>query len=423
MLALTISAPASNQGKTLLTTALLWHFRDSVRPFKIGPDFIDPQFHERVCGVPSVNLDSWIMTPEQVRWMFARYADRDVAIIEGVMGYYDGEDRGCSAYSVSRLLGVPTVLVLDGSGSYITLSAVLKGLREYREDSTIRVVVLNRLSSASHYALIRRQIEADHPDIRVLGWIRKDLPSLSSTHLGLDLEDLGQIEAVAKEVLEHIDIEGLTSLAVSKPVFEGAYPFPVIPKISKTLGIVYDRNFSFLYHDNARFLEEVFDRVIYIDATANEPISPECDAVYLPGGYVETEEAYGRIADSMKFKESLLAHATSRPVYAECAGLLYLSQRVGDRVMSGVLPIEFTLQGRFCRLGYYTNEAGVRGHAFHYTCPTPQALEQGHDVLRKRPGGDGEPGTWEQGRVQGTYLHTMFRAYPEVIEGLIVKSE
>ena len=420
MLALTISAPASNQGKTLLTTALLWHFRDSVRPFKIGPDFIDPQFHERVCGVPSVNLDSWIMTPDQVRWMFDRYADRDVAIIEGVMGYYDGEDRGCSAYSVSRLLGVPTVMVLDGSGSYITLSAVLKGLREYREDSTIRAVVLNRLSSASHYALIRRQIEADHPDIRVLGWIRKDLPFLGSIHLGLDLEDLDQIEAVAEEVLEHIDLEGLKSLKTPRPTLEEPYPFPQAPRIARTLGVVHDRNFSFLYHDNARFLEEVFDRVVYIDATADEPIPSECDAVYLPGGYIETEEAYGRIVDSVKFRESLIVHAASRPVYAECAGLLYLSERVDDRVMSGVLPIAFTFQERFCRLGYYTNEAGVRGHAFHYTCPTSQTLEQGNNVLRKRPGGEGEFGTWEQGRVRGTYLHTMFRAYPQIVDWLMV---
>ncbi len=421
MLALTLSAPASNQGKTLLATALLWHFRDSVRPFKIGPDFIDPQFHERVCGVPSVNLDSWILTPEQVRWMYAQYADRDVAILEGVMGYYDGEDRGCSAYSVSRLLEVPTVMVLDGSGSYITLSAVLKGLREYREGSTIRAVVLNRLASASHYALIRRQIERDHPDIRVAGWIRKDLPTLKSTHLGLDLKDLGQIETIAQEVLEHIDLEMLKSLETPRPTFEGDYPFPPVPRIAQTLGVVHDRNFSFLYHDNLRFLDEVFDRVVTIDATADEPIPPECDALYLPGGYVETEEAYGRIVGSERFRKSLIAHAASHPVYAECAGLLYLGERVDDRVMSGVLPIAFTLQERFCRLGYYTDEAGVRGHAFHYTCPTPQTLARGYNVLRKRPGGAGEPGSWKQGRVVGTYLHTMFRGYPEIV--FLMKNE
>ena len=386
-----------------------------MRPFKIGPDFIDPLFHEHVCGTPSVNLDSWIMPPEQVRWMFDRYADREVAIIEGVMGYYDGEDRGCSAHSISRLLGVPTVMVLDGSGSYITLSAILKGLLEYREGSTIRAVVLNRLSSASHYELIRRQIERDHPDIRVVGWIRKDLPSLRSTHLGLDLKDLGKIEAVAKEVLEHMDMEGLSSLQTPKPTLDGAYPFPEIERIPKTIGIIHDANFSFLYHDNARFLEEVFDRVIPIDATADTPIPPECDAVYLPGGYVETEEAYGRIVSAQAFRESLVAHAESKPIYAECAGLLYLSKRVDDRPMSGVLPLEFTLQKRPCRLGYYTNEAGIRGHAFHYTCPTPETLEQGSDALRKRPDGVGEVGTWRQGKVVATYLHTMLRAYPSIL--------
>ena len=133
MLNLCISAVASNQGKTILTTALLYHFRDSVRPFKIGPDFIDPQFHKRVCGTDSVNLDSFIMSEAQVAWLYSHYSDKKVSILEGVMGFYDGENKGCSAYSISKLLNIPTLLVLDASGSYITISAVLKGLISYKE--------------------------------------------------------------------------------------------------------------------------------------------------------------------------------------------------------------------------------------------------------------------------------------------------
>jgi len=259
MLNLCISAIASNQGKTILTTALLYHFRDSVRPFKIGPDFIDPQFHKQVCGTPSVNLDSFIMNEEQVSWLYDHYSDRTVSILEGVMGFYDGDNKGCSAYSVSKLLNIPTILVLDGSGSYITISAVLKGLLEYKKDNTIKAVVLNNLSSKMHYALIKKQIEEDHHDVEVLGWIQKKLPALSDTHLGLDLKDLSKIEQISKEVLEHIDLEKLGRVRfpthrqnkshISSRVETRLcpYPFPTIQKIDEKLAIVNDQNFSFLF--------------------------------------------------------------------------------------------------------------------------------------------------------------------------------
>jgi len=412
MSAFCISAVASNQGKTILTTALLWYFRESVRPFKIGPDFIDPQFHTQVCGTPSVNLDSFMMNQEQVAWLFQHYADRKVAILEGVMGFYDGQNKGCSAYSVSRLLGVPTILVLDGSGSYITVSAVLKGLLDYRSDNTIQAVVLNNLSSKMHYELIKKQIEQDHPDISVLGWIAKDLSSLRDTHLGLDLGDLDKIEQISRDVLEHIELEKLKSLTPQYPslsIDPNHYPFPTIPKIDKTLAIVNDSNFSFLYHDNLMLLKEMFKEVVLVDAIRDESIPTECDALYLPGGYVETEDAYVRIKDSDRFKKSLVTHARTKPVYAECAGLLYLSKAVDDKPMAEVLDISFTLGQRFDRLGYYYNESGIRGHAFHYTKPTDETLAKGFDILSKEPDGKGEAGSWREGNVFGTYLHVMFR--------------
>jgi cobyrinic acid a,c-diamide synthase len=418
-----ISAIASNQGKTILTTALLHHFRDSVRPYKVGPDFIDPQFHAYVCDTPSVNLDTYMMSEEQVRWIFERYGDRDVGIIEGVMGYYDGEDRGCSTYSVSKLLGVPTVLVLDGSGSYITLSAVLGGMLTYRNDHTIAAVVLNNLSSPSHYDLIRKQIEHDHPNLTVLGWIPKNLPALQNTHLGLDLEDKTTLDTLTEQVLSHIDTDKLTTLPNIQPLTSThnrlpttqSYPFPPAHRIDRTLAIVHDINFSFLYHDNAVFLEEVFDQIVWVDATADEPIPEACDGVYLPGGYVETEEAYARIRDAHRFRESLVTHAQTKPIYAECAGLLYLGQRVDGKPMSRILDAEFVLEDRYVRLGYYTNQAGVRGHAFHYTRPTQATLQRGYDPLSKRPGAHAQAGSWRHNNVLGTYLHTFLRANPQLL--------
>ena len=409
MISLCISAVSSNQGKTLLTAALLHHFRDSVRPFKAGPDFIDPQFHAKVCGTPSINLDGFMMNPEQLRWLYRRYSDKEVSIIEGVMGYYDGMDKDSSAYDIAKELGVPTILLLDGSGSYITLSAVLKGLKSYRTDNTIRGVVLNRISSQSHYELIKAQIESDFDDIAVAGWIPSNLPSLRDTHLGLDLEELEKLEPIAREVLEHIDIDTLRRLGESIRRDPLGYPFEPVERTGKKIAIVHDENFSFLYEDNLAFLREVCAQVAIVRPSHDEIIPPDCDSVYLCGGYVETERAYARIKNAEKFKNSLIDHARTKKVYAECAGLLYLGRAVDEKEMSGVLDVSFTLQKRFERLGYYVNETGVRGHAFHYTKPLDDA--GAFDILSKNPGGDGKPGSWqnEGGNVLGTYLHTMFR--------------
>ncbi|MGE3593399.1 MAG: AAA family ATPase, partial [Arcobacter sp.] len=201
-----MSATASNQGNTTLTTALLYHFRKSVRPFKIGPDFIDPLFHQKICQTPSINLDTCIMNEAQVKWLFDKYSDNNISILEGVMGFYDGMDKNASAYDVTKLLNVPTIIVLDASGSYITLSAIIKGLKTYQEGNTIKGVIFNHVGSNSHFELIKNQVEKDFDDIEVLGWIENRLDTLYSTHLGLDLKDneFEKLEHISKEVLKHI---------------------------------------------------------------------------------------------------------------------------------------------------------------------------------------------------------------------------
>ena len=415
MKALCISAVASNQGKTVLTMALLWHFKNSVRPFKMGPDFIDPQFHTKICSTPSVNLDTFMMSEPQVKWMFHHYSNKRISICEGVMGFYDGMDKGSSAYDISKLLKIPTILLLDGSASYITVSAVLKGLVTYREGNTIQAVVLNRLSSEGHFQLIKKQIEKDFSDIVVLGWIQKDLESLKETHLGLDLKKSANIESIAQEVLTHIDMELLESVAdgfIKEGVTE--YPFEKLNPVDKKIAIVNDENFSFLYHDNAQFLKEIFREVVFVDSTKDERIPHDADIVYIVGGYVETSENYEKVKNSSKFKDSLISHAQTKCIYAECAGLLYLGKSVDDKKMSGILELEFTLHNRFQRMGYYYNSDGVRGHSFHYT--NIQKGYRGVDMLSKQINGSGDIGSWEKGKVFGTYLHTMLRNNTKLIE-------
>jgi cobyrinic acid a,c-diamide synthase len=415
-LSICISAVASNQGKTILTTALLYYFKKSVRPYKIGPDFIDPQFHKKVSKTNSINLDSFIMNEDQVRWIYQKYNNKKVSILEGVMGFYDGQNKGCSAYSITKLLNIPTILVLDASGSYITISAVLEGLKNYKKDNTIKAVVLNKISSPAHYTLIKDQIAQDHKDIIVLGWIGKNLPSLSNTHLGLDLNDKNKIKQISKDVLNNIDLELLknTFKIRDKTDQKCNYQFEKIDKINKTLCIVNDKNFSFLYYDNLKYLKEIFKKVIIIKSTKDQPIPKDVNSIYICGGYVEDDKSYKKIKNSKKFRNSLIAHGKKgTKIYAECAGLLYLGKNVDNKKMTGLLDIDFTLEKRFNRLGYYYNSSGVKGHCFHYTKPT--SLKLSHDTLSKLPNGKGIYGSWKNKNIFGTYLHTMFRNNPDIL--------
>jgi cobyrinic acid a,c-diamide synthase len=389
----------------------LYHFRNSVRPFKIGPDFIDPLFHEKICQTPSVNLDTCVMNQAQVNWLFNKYSDKNISILEGVMGFYDGMDKNSSAYDVTKLLGVPTVIVLDASGSYITLSAIIKGLKTYQEGNTIKGVVFNHVATNSHFELIKNQVEKDFDDIEVLGWIQNKIDALDSTHLGLDLKDnqIEKLELMSKEVLKNIDLEKLEKIAFcqEKEIIE--YPFEKIEKYDKNIAIVYDDNFSFLYHDNLNFLKEIFKKVTIVNGIKNEIIPDDTDIVFIVGGYIETNEAYSKIENSNDFKNSILNHAKNKKaIYAECAGLLFISNRVDDKKMLGLLDLDFTLGKRFSRMGYYENELGITGHAFHFT-KLIDDTKVGEYKLYKKTVEDGSYAAFKNENVFGTYLHIMLR--------------
>lgn len=389
----------------------MYYYKNSVRPFKIGPDFIDPLFHEKICQTPSVNLDTCIMNEAQVTWLFNKYSDKNISILEGVMGFYDGMDKNSSAYDVTKLLGIPTIIILDASGSYITLSAIIKGLKTYQDGNTIKGVVFNHVASQSHFELIKNQVEKDFDDIEVLGWIQNRLDTLDSTHLGLDLKDnkIEKLELMSKEVLKHIDLEKLESIANFETQEVETYPFEKVEIYDKHIALVNDDNFSFLYHDNLEFLKESFSKVTIVNAINNEIIPNDADIVFIVGGYIETKEAYEKIENSNDFKNSLLNHAEQKKlIYAECAGLLFLSNRVDDKKMMGLLDLDFTLGKRFYRMGYYENDLGITGHAFHYTRLIDEE-KVGEYKLYKKDSSDGTYAAFKNDNVFGTYLHTMLR--------------
>ncbi len=413
--ALVVSAIASNQGKTLLSMALLNHYKSRVRPFKIGPDFIDPQFHEKIAQTPSVNLDGFMMNKEQLQWLFSKYADKDVSICEGVMGFYDGMDKGASAYDIAKTLDIATLLILDASGSYITIAAILKGMLEFRKDNTIRAVVLNKVSSAMHFELVKKHIELECKGVAVIGWIEKNLQTISSRHLGLDLEELElkELNAITEDVLKNIDINLLESVMdIEIPSVE-KYPFKSIVKKDEKCVLVRDKNFSFMYHDNFEYLKEKYRELVIVDSTKDEEIPSDADKVIIVGGYVETDESYARVKNSHKFRNSLILHVKrNKELYAECAGLIYLGKKIDDKEMSGILDIEFKLGEKRERLGYYHGldyESGElkKGHAFHYSYIT--SAPKGSIGLYKVSKKTMKDGGYKYGKITATYLHTMWR--------------
>ncbi|AXX95044.1 cobyrinic acid a,c-diamide synthase [Arcobacter ellisii] len=351
------------------------------------------------------------MNEAQVKWLFDKYSDKNISILEGVMGFYDGMDKNASAYDVTKLLNVPTIIVLDASGSYITLSAIIKGLKTYQEGNTIKGVIFNHVGSNSHFELIKNQVEKDFDDIEVLGWIENRLDTLDSTHLGLDLKDneFEKLEHISKEVLKHIDLEKLEKIAEFTASKTEDYPFEKIEKYNKHITLVNDENFSFLYHDNLEFLKESFEKVTIVNAINNEIIPSDADIVFIVGGYIETSKAYEKIENSNDFKNSLLTHAKqNKAIYGECAGLLFLSNRVDDKKMMGLLDLDFTLGKKFYRMGYYENELGITGHAFHFTKLIDEQ-KVGEYKLYKKNSSDGTYAAFKNNNVFGTYLHTMFR--------------
>jgi len=423
--AVMVSALASGQGKTILTSALLSRFKNrDIQPFKIGPDYIDTQFHKRLCGVDSVNLDRFMMDDLQLKWIFDKYARGKISIAEGVMGYYDGIERENSTYDVAKALDIPVVLILDGGGSYSTLVAVMEGILSHKKENTIKAVVFNRLSSKSHFALLQELFLRGFPNIAVLGWIKKDLKPLASRHLGLDLGELdgSAMDEIATATLENINIEALESIMEFSPPTPPIYPFRAPLGLSeKRLCVAYDENFSFLYKDNVEFFKETFKTVDFISASQDEPIPEYCDSLFIPGGYVETSEAYAKIKDSVKFRRSL--QNFKGRVYAECAGLMYLGRLVknGDDIlpMSAIMDLEFEMKNSRVRLGYYEAYDKIsadvfKGHAFHYS----DAISDGDAAweLAKPNGKNLKAGGWQKDNFFGTYLHSMFRASPNLIE-------
>ena len=393
-----IAAPKSGSGKTSVTLALLSSLKKQNKKtvsFKCGPDYIDPLFHKRVLGIESFNLDTFFTDEDTTRSLFDNdSAGYDYAVIEGVMGLFDGlggiKEEG-SSYHLAQVLKAPIVLVVDAKGMGKSVTALIKGYQNYDKDNLIKGVILNRVSS-SFYKIIAPVIEEEN-GISVLGFIpeQKDV-NISSRHLGLVTpNDIENINDVIERLRSEFDAN--VSQDLFEKIFDDSekteYKTEEI-KESKTEGsdsksdcviaVAKDDAFCFLYEDNIKELKKHGASIKYFSPIKDDSIPNDADALLLPGGYPELhlEELSSNKSMMQSIKD---AYTNKMPMVAECGGFMYLHNSIRDKdgktfETAGIIDGECTYTGKSVRFGYievrekkssFLNENEyIKGHEFHY---------------------------------------------------------
>ncbi len=422
-----ISAPSSGTGKTTVTLGLLRAFAEdglTVQPFKSGPDYIDPAFHEAAAGRKSFNLDTWAMDDALLSAISGEAEGADLVIGEGSMGLYDGvAGQGATGFGSSaetaRRMNWPVVLVIDVGGQAQSAAATAMGFRDYGDGLPFAGVILNRVASPRHERLTRLGMEK--AGLPVLGVLprRGDL-ALPERHLGLiqavehpDLDTA--IAGYATFLRGHVDLTAIRAAAASrKQPSAGALPEPPAQRIA----LARDAAFSFTYpHLLEGWLRAGAD-VLPFSPLADEAPDPSADLVWLPGGYPELHA--GKLAAAETFRAGLRKHAETKPVHGECGGYMALGEALIDKEgkrhrMAGLLGLVTSYEKRKFHLGYrravlnapmpgFQTGKALRGHEFHYSA----ILAEPDAPLATVTDADGnavpETGS-RKGSVTGTFFH------------------
>lgn len=390
---LLVAAPASGGGKTTVTCALLQALVDrGADPvaFKCGPDYIDPMFHSRIIGAKSRNLDLFFLGEEGVRTLLEENSrGAGLALIEGVMGFYDGIalSSQASAYDLARATRTPVVLVLDGRGRALSVAAEAAGFRDFRPDSGIQGVILNRVSPML-YPMLKEAIEQE-TGLHVYGFLPA-MPdcALESRHLGLvtagEVADLKQkLQIMARQAEETIEISGLLELAKRAPEL-AASPLELPPAAATRpkIAVARDKAFCFYYQDALNLLERLGAELVEFSPLTDGGLPRGTRGLYLGGGY---PELYAReLSENLPMRRAIRAAVEGgMPTVAECGGFLYLHASLQDGAgqsdweMTGVIPAKAWNGGKLGRFGYITLTAEREGllcgagesfaaHEFHY---------------------------------------------------------
>jgi cobyrinic acid a,c-diamide synthase len=441
---LVVAAPSSGSGKTTVATGLMAAFTESgltVSPHKTGPDYIDPGYHALATGRPGRNLDAYLCGPERIAPLFAHAAaGTQLAVVEGVMGLYDGAGGSgelASTAQVAKLLKAPVVLVVDASSQSRSVAALVHGFASWDPEVRIAGVVLNKVASERHEALLREAL--DGSGVPVLGALRRDADAdTPSRHLGLvpvaerHAEAVESVAALAARVRAGCDLAALLALARSAP------PLPVTPWEAAAevrgqsdpvaihgerprIAVAGGAAFTFSYAEHSELLHAAGAETVTFDPLHDESLPEGTRGLVIGGGF---PEVYGSQLSANKPLRVAVRElvAAGGPVAAECAGLLYLSRELDGEAMCGVLDGTGRMTERLT-LGYRDAVAvgdsvlapaglRVRGHEFHRTALTPQSGgAPAWGIVRperRREGFVGGP----SGNVHASYLHVHWAATP-----------
>ncbi|MDQ1910245.1 cobyrinate a,c-diamide synthase [Paenibacillus sp. GD4] len=404
---LVIAGTGSGAGKTTVTIGLMAALQRRgwrVQGFKCGPDYIDPTYHTAVTGIPSRNLDSWMLGKDAVKEIFCRAvssSEAQISIIEGVMGFYDGKNprsnEGSTA-DIAMLLDAPVLLVVNCQSMARSAAAIVKGFQVLEPRAKIVGVFANKVGSEGHYRIVKEAIEQEC-GIPVVGYLlREEGAEVPERHLGLvpsiergELD--GLFSLLADRLTATTDLDMLWQLALSEPVHAEPALFASGGAMSASrvpIAVAKDAAFHFYYPENLELLEASGAELLYFSPLAGESLPPQAQGLYLGGGFPEEfagtlsgkEEVFTSIREALK---------DGLPCLAECGGFMFLTEAIEDREgnrypMLGILPGHVRMQNKLAALGYREVTGGpgnfllpageqARGHEFHYSVYVPDETE------------------------------------------------
>jgi len=372
-----IAAPSSGSGKTSFTQGILRYLKNKnidVQAYKCGPDYLDTKHHKWASGNVSINLDSFMSSEEHVKEIYAKNLhSKDTAIVEGVMGLFDGANKmqGSSA-SIAELLDIPVVLIMNAKAMAYSAAPILYGFKNFYPNVKIAGVVFNFVNSESHYSFLKDACE----DVGIIpfGYIpRNEEIKLPSRHLGLKIDSKNKYDDIINTISEHIDktvdIELILETCKQK---SPDYKTKQISSKGYTIAVARDKAFNFTYQENINSLSEL-GKVIYFSPLKDKTI-PKADIIYLAGGYPELY--LKELSENTSMKNSIIEYYNKGgKLIAECGGMMYLSKNIinaeGEKFpMLSILDIDCTMEDMKLKLGYRKiriNETIYYGHEFHYS--------------------------------------------------------
>lgn len=423
---LLIAAPRSASGKTVVTLGLLRALMEQgvdIAGAKAGPDYIDPAFHSAATGSASVNLDPWAMKPARLLQLAHRQSAGHL-LIEAMMGLFDGAADGSgTAADLAVILGIPVVLVIDAARQSQSVAALARGFRDHCGKVRVAGVILNWVASDRHEEMMRGAL--DRIGMPLLGAIRRDERlALPSRHLGLvqagEHADIEEFVGLAGELVAgQVNMKALTNM-FAPMAGKGDDP-GLLPPLGQTIAVARDEAFSFIYPHMLADWRENGAAIRHFSPLADEAPPPDCDAIFLPGGYPELYA--GRLAIAEKFKSGMRRHAEAGSmIYGECGGYMVLGTGLEDaggmrHAMCGLLALETSFAKRRRHLGYrrlhaaygFPLGADLVAHEYHFCT----ALSQTGDPLYQTTDAVGKPAGkagLRRGNVMGSYMHVIDRA-------------